>query len=134
MGRKKRPPPAAFEELRGRFDGWRRNRTGRNLPEELWQAATELAEPHGVSRVAQALGLHYARLRDRVEKGRRSSGEELVAKPTFVEVKTDPVYRDTPEYVVELEDPEAGKMTIRLKGASTAEVAQLAAAFWRKRR
>ena len=134
MGRKKRPPPAELAELRGHFDDWRRNRTGRSLPEELWQAATELAEIHGVSRVAQALGLHYARLRDRVQEGRRSGGEESVAKPTFVEVKTAPVCRDTPECVVELEDPEAGKMTIRLKGASTEEIACLAAAFWRRRR
>ena len=134
MGRKKRSPPAELEELRQRYDDWRSNRTVQSLPEDLWQRATELAEVHGVSRVAKTLGLHYARLRERVREGQRLGSAEPVAKPTFVEVKAKPVEREMPEYMVELEDPEAGKMTIRLKGASTAEVAQLAAAFWRRRR
>lgn len=134
MGRRRSPPPAELDALRGRFDGWRKNRTGRNLPEELWQKAVEFAEIHGVSRVAQALGMNYVALKRRVETPKRPGDEGARAKPAFVEVELTSPASQMSECVVELEDRKRGKMTIHLKGTSCIDVARLAAAFWQRRR
>ena len=133
MGRGRQPPPVELKELRGRLDHWRSNRTSRGVPEELWKAAVEFAKVHGVSRVAQGLGLNYGALRRRVDDTKRRRGEGAVTKPSFVEVEVGALASQETECIVELEDRKKGKMTIRLRGTSGVDVAALAATFWKRR-
>jgi len=59
--------PAPLENVRLRFERWRRSRTGRQrIPETLWAAAVDLARDYGVHRTAKTLRLDYYRLRKRV--------------------------------------------------------------------
>jgi DNA invertase Pin-like site-specific DNA recombinase len=45
-----------------RLEGWRSRRTGRSkIPAAIWAAAGQLAREHGVSRVAEVLGLERTR-------------------------------------------------------------------------
>jgi hypothetical protein len=58
-----------------RIEHWRRVRVKRSpMPEELWEAATELARVHGTSAVARELRLGYESLRERVERVVHSGG------------------------------------------------------------
>ena len=53
-----------------RFARWRRRRTRREIPCELWSLAAELGVRYGVSRTARVLGLSYPGLKQRVEGAR----------------------------------------------------------------
>lgn len=140
MGRKRRPLPAGLEDLRRRLEAWRRNRTGRNLPEEIWERAAEYAHSDGVNPVARALGLSYKTLRQHVESLERRLAEgSSTPVPTFVEVEVAAggaghagAARGS-DCVVELTDAGHSKLTVRLTGASTSEAACLAATLWQGR-
>ena len=59
------PPP--FQQLAQRFKTWRATRPrGQRIPKELWQAAVELAQVHGVCPTATALRLSYYDLQRRM--------------------------------------------------------------------
>src|SRR3954447_20539539 len=50
---------------RSRFQAWRGQRkAGSRIPQALWAMATRLANAHGGSRTAAALGLDYSRLKE----------------------------------------------------------------------
>ena len=64
MPRKKTPIPQDLLDLRRRLADWRSAHPQRSrLPEELWQAAVELARRYGLHRTARALPVHYPTLR-----------------------------------------------------------------------
>src|SRR3954449_10839571 len=69
MGTSKREQlPPDLVRGRSRFQAWRgRRKAGGRFPEALWAVATRLANAHGVSRTAAALGLDYYRLKERAE-------------------------------------------------------------------
>ena len=53
-----------IEEVRGRFEHWRRNRQGKAaIPNELWSAAIALARKNGVNRTAAELRLDGGKLK-----------------------------------------------------------------------
>jgi hypothetical protein len=64
--RKKPEIPIELDELKNKFDHWRKIRTKRNLPEDLWKSAVKLSPQFGVSRVSRALGLNPSILSRRV--------------------------------------------------------------------
>ena len=60
----------ALQNLRQRFVDWRdAGRSGKRIPEELWQAATDMARQVGVNRAAKAAGLDYSKLKRRLNGG-----------------------------------------------------------------
>jgi hypothetical protein len=97
------------------------------MPENLWAAATRLAEKHGVNRVAAPLRLDYYSLKRRVEEGRHRRRTAAEAKAAFVEVRAQAAA--PAGSVLELEAPGGRKMTLRL--SSTLDVAAVVEAFWR---
>ncbi len=105
------------------------------MPEELWNAATELAKVYGVSPVQGLLRIDYRGLERRVFGGRRP-GRELArtdtvkSSPAFVELPVVPSPRRV-EHTVELEDGMGRRMTLRVHGGPLAELLPLAEAFWR---
>jgi hypothetical protein len=104
------------------------------MPEELWQEASEAARSLGVSRVATALKVGYATLRQRsgVERARKAGRGSEPSVPAlesqFVELSDLSPIRD--EAVLEVTVPDGTRLTIRLKG-STNVVAPVNALRWR---
>ena len=84
---------AASSELQAvaeRLKIWRATRRpGQRIPEDFWQAATDLARIHGLSRTTTALKLSYYALRRRLQAGPAPS-HGRGRPPVFVEVPTRP--------------------------------------------
>ena len=111
---------------------WRQRRRHREaIPEELWRLIVPLARAHGVSPVAQALGLNYTTLKE------RTLPRETVAPAThrpggFLEV---PVvgWPAAADCSLELADGQGTKLTLRLAGSEPSTVLTLAQELWRQR-
>jgi hypothetical protein len=130
-GRKPLAPVAGVEEVRRRLEAWRKTRTTRDLPEEIWEAAVNLAKTYGVSRIAKALALHYNGLKDRVKAASEREGNSpRASQPLFMELDMNSTL-PPPTCVVELEDQRGAKMTIRLS-ASDLDLRALTEAFWNR--
>ena len=88
MRRKKAPISEEFLQLRARLAEWRKSHPRRSpLPEEIWEAAVELARRHGLYRTARALPMDYGKLRKRVKV---SAPLPAAARPEFLEVLVGP--------------------------------------------
>lgn len=50
------------------FENWRSSRNGKRepIPQQLWQAAVELCNLHGITQVSRSLRLSYVELKKRV--------------------------------------------------------------------
>ena len=87
------PPaePTGLQPLAQRFRTWRANRPrGQRIPEELWEAAMELALIHGLNPTVAALRLNYYDLQRRLEAGHAPRRGRARA-PVFVEVPAVPM-------------------------------------------
>lgn len=133
--RKTRALAAPLQRMRERFEGWRKTRDRRAIPEGLWTAAVKLAAEHGIHRTARALRLNSQSLRRRVEAtvGHGSPGKE--AAPGFWElvpagglagVRASGVG----ECIVELEDADGRKLRIHWKGGEVPDLAALIGSVW----
>lgn len=120
--------------LQRRVEEWRRQHGGRAhpgapIPEEIWQAAVEVARVLGVGATARALRFNAGRLQRRVaesEHGRRGA-------PAFVELGA-PVLGVGGATVIELVGADGERMRVELGAGTTLEVASLAQSFWSRRR
>jgi hypothetical protein len=120
--------------VREEFEGWRRNKFGRErIPERLWRAAVKLCREQSAYRIARWLRLNDAALRERVRRAdaRGSQRRPRVARaPRFLELEmvaapgTSGALSLVPEYVLE-----ARGVRVRVRGAPVAEVAALARAL-----
>jgi hypothetical protein len=123
---------ARIEPLRQQVESWRHTRPpGQRMPESLWEAAAELAKEFGVSPVQGVLRVDYRGLEYRatgIQKGK--TAKPPAAQPTFVELPSLVSPRRA-EHTVELEDGAGRRMTMKVCGASLAELLPLAQAFWR---
>jgi len=123
-----RTVPTQFDEVRRRFERWRRKRERRSrIPEDLWALAIELAREQGLYPTARTLRLNYYSLKKRLE----SAGGSQVAStaPTFVEL-VSPGLACSSECVIELENGRGGKMRIYLKGVEKPDLGALSSSFW----
>ena len=131
MNTKSEPFLFKVEPVRCRLEAWRRTGKHRGrIPESLWEAMTELGRAFGVGRVAQALGVGYHALKERV-KGPGGPGRSSNHSAVFMENPMPAPARQS-ECLVELEDGLGAKMTLRLAPGSGSEVVALVQAFWRR--
>jgi hypothetical protein len=128
---------AALNRLRERIDGWRSSRKKLHpMPPRLWREAATLAHELGINPVSGALGLNYESLKRHVRDAGGASSEASPAPiARFVELSGAQVL-GVPSTaaagpVVELCDASGTRLTIRLAGGSTLEVAEVVAAFRR---
>ena len=119
-----------------RVERWRAQRSGGGggrVPEELWDAAVEVARVEGVHATAKRLRFNYQSLKDRLDRGKHEASGETKAEMTpFVEVEIPALgstNRDG-KTVVELVGRRGERMRIDVTGASTVDVVGLAQAFW----
>ena len=113
---------------------WRATRRpGQRIPEDLWQAATDLARIHGLSRTTTALKLSYYALRRRLRAGPAPSRGRRRA-PVFVEVPTMPLPSGGGERgTVELVAASGARLILRVPDAGPAELLALVRLFLRHR-
>jgi len=129
-----RPLPPAAGRIRERIDEWRRTRLRRTrMPEDLWEAATELARDHGAWATARALGVRYDTLSFRL----RTSGPPATSMPGFVELPPPPPPLAPPPRLPPPEQPTVIEITradgtrLTIRQASAIELQPLVAAFCR---
>jgi hypothetical protein len=135
--------PIELKGLLRRIEAWRRTQPGtRPMPEELWKEASGFARKLGVCRVSRALRVNYGGLKRRVMArglaavdGRRSQRTPTAARRDFVELSGLPAFGVLNEAgagsdaVVEMAAPDGTRLTIRVKGATSPNVAAWVSAF-----
>ena len=142
MGTKRaRDLPARLEDLRRRFERWRRSRKVRTrIPEPLWAAAVKSAERYGIHRTARALRVDYYALKERVEQNAVSAGAQqdpattaskMAAEAEFFELPTA-AWPGSGECTLELEDAVGAKLRVHLKGFAAPDLAALTRSFWQR--
>jgi hypothetical protein len=122
-------------QLQRQLDTWRRRQKGRpHLPGALWDAAAQLSQEQGVSRVARTLRIDFYKLQRRVQSPSSASRRLLAtASSGFVELKLDAtIPRPGSGGVVELCDGPQRRLRLETGHDPTLWLA-LAEAFWRSR-
>jgi len=121
---------ADIEEVRSRFQEWRRSRKhGARIPEGLWIASVKLPKRYRVSRVAHELGLDYDGLKRRLKIAQQHSTSEPQSQRGFIELLPFAPSSHC-ECTIEIEDRRGAKMKLELKGASAGEVAAVSRGLW----
>jgi hypothetical protein len=111
-----------------RLERWRSRRSGRSkIPPSIWAAAGQLAREHGVSRVAEVLGLEFNHLKRMSQVAEPAASKRRVRPPAFVELIAPQAMGARP-YVIEIEG-QRGKLRIELNGTSD-ELASVSRALW----
>jgi hypothetical protein len=125
-----KPGPLPQDLVRGRhrFQAWRsrRPRPGCPIPRPLWTLAVRLAQTHGVSRTATALGLHYYRLKKQVEAAIVSQPPS--SGPAFVELPAPALFGKQCQF--ELANGTGATMRVQLVCYDAADVEALSRSFW----
>ena len=127
-GKNSRVP--SLEDVRSRFDRWRRTRHGKApIPDELWSAAATVARRDGINPTAVALHLDGGKLKRRMVASGRAARKEPPA--AFVELLAPGRARtrsELPESTLEL-DGHNGKLRIHFQAAAS-ELVILSRALW----
>ena len=111
MARTRSRVPGALVAAARRLETWRRRRTKRVIPPEIWKRATELGRRFGVSATASALRLDYYGLKRRID----SVGKVSRSGPAFVQI--GPSLSPVPsECLIEIEDARGTKLRVVLRG------------------
>ena len=126
-GRKSASAPDVGE-VQTRFENWRQNRKGKaRIPDELWEAAVEVARRDGVNQTAAALHLDGGKLKRRMVATGGPLPDKTMA-PAFAEMMV-PHAVGASECAIELEGRK-GKLRIHWTGATAAELASLTRTLW----
>ena len=96
----------------------------------LWELAVELAERHGVSRTAQAVGVSYYSLQDRLAARSVASRRADAGTPalTLIEVPA-PAGVAAAGCSIEVEHPDGSNLRIHASAGATLDLAALVRAF-----
>ena len=117
----------SLDEVKARFEEWRRNRKGKApIPDELWAAAAEVARTEGVSRTSTELSVEWNHLKRRMAAASEASPKPAPAR--FVEL-VRPRAASLPECTIELEG-RRGKLRIQLKNIPASYLATLSRELW----
>jgi len=110
---------------RSRFQAWRRRRqAGSRIPRSLWALAVRLANTHGISCTATALGLDYYGLKKRAQA---AAGQLQSSSPAFVELPSPVVVGK--QCLFELDKGAGATLRVQLVGYDTADIEALARSF-----
>jgi hypothetical protein len=122
--------PPQLQTLTQRLKDWRAGcAPGERIPEELWQAAVELARFHGLSRTATALKLSYYGLQRRLSAGTPGQGRSTAA--AFVELLAPPTGCHPKEGTLEVVRGSGARLIVRLPHSTPRELLPLVELFLR---
>jgi len=112
------------------------------MPEELWKEASGFARKLGICQVSRALRVNYAGLKRRMRTSgaprvvsRTSARAASVTGPNFIELSGPAAFAALSEppagsdAVVEVVAADGARLTIRVKGATSPNVAAWVSAF-----
>jgi len=120
--------PSSLARARERFESWRRTRTERRIPEDLWALAAKLADFHGVHRTSQALRLNPQSLRER--RGSSELAAPVDDRTTGGFMELQPVgLGNSASWVVELSSPVGTRLRIEGRGEAPLDAVALAREF-----
>ncbi|MGA7413916.1 MAG: hypothetical protein WBW33_25795 [Bryobacteraceae bacterium] len=124
---------AAIERVQPALTAWRQRRKHREpIPEPLWRAMERLARRYGRSRVAQALKVNYTALKHRlVTTAAPQAPRSGTIAAEFVEVPMTACPNS--QWVIELEDRQGSRLTLRLAQNDSAAALALAQGLWSER-
>jgi len=112
--------------LARRVSRWQRQRVGRaRMPEDLWEAALDVACEWGPYRAAQVLGLSYSTVKRRLEAREPELAAEDAAGPTFVEVLSPLMAGQGIACVLEVEAASGTRVRVEVKDIPTRELLAL---------
>jgi hypothetical protein len=121
-----------LEEVRARFETWRRSRKPRSrIPKSLWSAAAAVCIEQPIYRVSQALRLNYTELKGRVGRTKSvSATQHPCLDRNFVELslglEAQPMLCS-----IELESPRGSKVKMSFSGkCRDLDPLELARFFW----
>ena len=125
---------AAIARVQPALTAWRQRRKHREpIPEPLWRTMVRLARRYGLSRVAQVLRVNYTALkRHLVATAAPHALPSGAIAAEFVEVPMSACPSGS-QWVIELEDREGAKLTLRLAQTDSAGALALAQGLWRQR-
>lgn len=123
----------AIARVHPELTAWRRRRKAREpIPKPLWRAMVSLARRYGLSPVAQALKVNYTALKQHLLASANAPGPGSGPTPRFVEVPLT-AWPNSSQCVIELEDRDGSKLTLRLAQTDGAAALALAQGLWRHR-
>lgn len=133
-----REMPPDLEQVRVRFEHWRRTRLKLGpIPQELWQAAISLAQKYGMGPVASALHLNHSVLRERAQEAAALTLPDTRDQPStekthFLPFPSLSLFSppSSQESVIELKDPQGTTLTLRLPSEKPLDLLALVQAFW----
>ena len=129
-----RAEPGGLQPLAQHFKTWRATRQrGERIPAELWQAATDLAQVHGLNPTAAALKLSYDKLERRLlAGGARRRGRR--GPPVFVELPSVALPPGGDERgTLELVQAGGARLILRFADAGSRDVLPVVKLFLRPR-
>ena len=133
--------PVVLKAARRRFEHWRRTHRARSrFPDALWAAAVRVARTCGICRTAQALGLSYYSLKDRLEEQSTAAANlpTTSAGAAFLELGSlapqglVAAPSGNSECVFEWEDLDGTRRRVALKGVPVADLTALCRSFWKQ--
>lgn len=127
-------PTTPRQRLAQRLKAWRESRPrGKRIPEELWQAAANLARVEGLNLTARALRLDYYDLQRRLGCTPRAR-QPKAAPATFMELPPpDRAARLEEGGTVELLKPSGARLRIHLPDTRAQDLLPVVRAFLRQR-
>jgi len=115
---------AGLEQVRLRFETWRRRREKRTrIPDSLWAAAVDLSGSYSVGRLSKTLRVNHAALKRRI----RQRKPEMPA--TFVELPFFPANMAS-QCTVEICRSDGAVLRMRFEGGNGSQPVELGKAFW----
>src|ERR1039457_6284367 len=124
----------AIARVQPALTAWRQRRKHReSIPETLWRTMVRLARRYGLSPVAQVLRVNDTALKRHLGATAAPQAPRSGALAAeFVEVPMSACPSGSP-WVIELEDREGAKLTLRLAQTDSAGALALAQGLWRQR-
>jgi hypothetical protein len=119
-----RPASAKLKEVQRRVELWRERGGGKGsrMPEELWEAAAEVARMEGVYSTARALRVEYSRLKERAastwsiqDVSTRATASS--ARSSFVELGMGQLCGPC-RTAMEISDGDGARMRVEVTGAA----------------
>jgi len=108
-----RSDPQSLEEVQGKFQAWRQQRTkGQRIPEALWQAAAALYPRYSIYQISRALRLDHMDLKARVGVGERRRSKSR-QEAQFIELPFASSAADTAECLVKVRDRRGSRILFR---------------------
>ncbi len=118
-----------LEAFESRLEAWRKTRQSKqSMPEELWEAAAELAEEYSVGEISQRFKLHSTRLKNVVLERRMNRG---IKEEDFIEagiVGNQLVKGQEVQYELEVTDGRGKVARLRVEGIGEGQLVEL----WRE--